>query len=76
MQPMIGKEAVLLLLNHRIGSLRNDLRLGNSDRKCIESTIRCLEEIKNQLDFIVPVVLAGKEVVEVPTPKVPLQIVS
>ena len=57
MQPMIGKDAVLLLINHRIGTLTNELRLGNTDQKCANAMITVLDDLKRQLDFIQPVVL-------------------
>jgi hypothetical protein len=59
MQPMIGKDAVLLLINHRIGTLTSELRLGNTDQKCANAMITVLNELKMQLDFIQPVELGS-----------------
>ena len=76
MQPMIGRDAVLLLINHRIGSLRNELRLGNCNMTAINAQIACLEDIKHQIDFIQPVSLDAKVLVtevEVPVNRMPLQ---
>lgn len=55
MQPMIGKDTVLLLLNHRINLAKNDLRLGNCNMVALMAQIRVLEEIIQQLDFILPI---------------------
>ncbi len=54
MQAMIGKDAVLLLINHRIGMLMEEYRLSNCHRTVVGGQIRVLEELKMQLDFIQP----------------------
>lgn len=52
---MIGKDFVLMLIDLRMENLRGDLRLGNSNRAVIEGQLASLQDIKNQIDFIVPV---------------------
>ncbi len=52
---MIGKDFVLMLIDLRMENLRGDLRLGNSNHAVIEGQLASLQDIKNQIDFIVPV---------------------
>lgn len=60
MQPMIGKDAVLLLINHRIAVAMSDMKLGNSNKVALAAQVSVLEELKAQLDFIIPIVIDNK----------------
>ena len=55
MQDLIGKDAILTIIDYQIARLTQDGQNDDSDRACIAASIQILEELKTQLDFIMPI---------------------